>query len=148
MYQVKNAFQQRVISVRPDSTIEDAIQVLLENEVSGAPVIDDSGRLCGIITQFQLLEVVYDPSVKSGLVRDFMTRDVFTVTEDSLLGTAANILMVRRVRRLPVLRHGRVVGIISRSDLLKYCLKTGERFGTFMDKLRNVDDDALTTLSA
>jgi predicted transcriptional regulator len=45
MYQVKNAFQRRVISVRPDSTTEEAIEVLLENELSGAPAIDDGGRI-------------------------------------------------------------------------------------------------------
>src|SRR5436190_12093372 len=99
MYQVKEAMSRMVISIPPDATVEMAIRILLEYQVSGAPVIDDDGRLCGIITQFQLLEVIYDPQAGQGLVRDFMTRDVLTIEEDALLGTAANLFVVHRIRR-------------------------------------------------
>jgi CBS domain-containing protein len=136
MYQVKDAMSNTVISVQPEVTVETAIGILLEYGVSGAPVIDGEGNLCGIITQFQLLEVIYDPQIKTGRVRDFMTRQVLTVEEDDLLGLAANHFIVHRIRRLPVVRGDQVVGIISRSDLLRYFTRTGEQIGEFFDQLR------------
>jgi CBS domain-containing protein len=148
MYEVKDAFTPRVIAIDPNDTIEGALHVLIENNVSGAPVIDAHGCLCGIISQFQLLEVAFDPAVRHGLVKEFMTRDVVTVKEETLLSTVANILMVRRIRRLPVMRDGAVVGIISRGDLLKYFAKTGERLEPFIDKLRAADIDELAEMIA
>jgi CBS domain-containing protein len=136
MYQVKDAMNSRVFSIGPDATVEEAIRLLLERNISGAPVIDERGRLCGIITQFQLLEVLYDPHVKEAKVREHMTRDVFTIDEDALLGTAANLLIVHRIRRIPVVRNGMVVGILSRRDLLKYFVETGEEIEAFFAKLK------------
>ena len=137
MYQVKNAMHSKVVCARPEATVEEAIELLLDNNISGAPVIDDAGRLCGIISQFQLLEVMYDPQIKKGHVRDFMTREVLTIDEDALLGTAVNLFVVHRIRRLPVVRQGRVVGVISRSDLLRYFVNTGEQIDTFFANLKN-----------
>jgi CBS domain-containing protein len=136
MYQVKDAMNRRVISIGPDATVEEAIHLLLEHNISGAPVVDGDGRLRGIITQFQLLEVLYDPNVKNARVEECMTRDVFTIEEDALLGTAANLLIVHRIRRIPVMHSGRVVGIISRRDLLRYFAETGEEIQAFFAKLK------------
>lgn len=136
MYQVKDAMNRNVISIGPDATVEEAIHLLLDHSISGAPVIDDEGELCGIITQFQLLEVMYDPNVKNTRIRDCMTRGVFTIDEDALLGKAANLLVIHRIRRIPVVRGRRVVGIISRRDLLQYFVDTGEEIQSFFSKLK------------
>lgn len=148
MYEVKDAFTPSVISVAPTATIEEALHVLIEHDVSGAPVIDARGRLCGIISQFQLLELAFDPAVRHGQVRDFMTRDVITIQEDTLLATVANILMVRRIRRLPVMRKGEVVGVISRGDLLRYFAKTGKRLEPFIEMLRKTEVEVAAELIA
>jgi CBS domain-containing protein len=136
MYQVKNAMSRDVISIRPEATLGAAIQLLLDNDISGAPVIDAKGRLRGIITQFQLLEVVYDPNRKNASVEECMTRDVLTIDEDAMLGQAANLFIVHRIRRLPVMRGSEVVGIISRKDLLRYSIATGEELDAFFSKLK------------
>jgi CBS domain-containing protein len=117
--------------------VEEAIHLLLDRNISGAPVIDQRGRLCGIITQFQLMEVLYDPKVKHSKVQECMTRNVFTIEEDALLGTAANLLIVHRIQRIPVMRDGAVVGTISRRDLLRYFAETGEEIEAFFSKLRS-----------
>jgi CBS domain-containing protein len=148
MYQVKNAMHSKVVCARPEATVEEAIELLLENHISGAPVIDDGGQLVGIISQFQLLEVMYDPQIKNGRVRDFMTREVLTIDEDALLGTAVNLFVVHRIRRLPVVRLGRVVGVISRSDLLRYFVNTGEQIETFFANLKKASDFAETPAAA
>src|SRR5437762_9359348 len=110
MYQVKDAMTRHVVSTRPEATIEEAIHLLLDNKVSGAPVLDEKGQLVGVISQFQLLEVMYDPKLKDSLVRDFMTRTVVTIEENALLGCAANLFVVHRIHRLPVLRGKTIVG--------------------------------------
>ena len=141
MYQVKDAMSSEVVSIRPDVTIEAAIRILLEHNVSGAPVMDD-GRLYGIISQFQMLEVIYDPAVKDLRVQDLMTSNVLSVEESDLLGTAANMLIVHRIHRLPVMRGRKVVGIISRSDLLRYIIKSGEKIDAFFEKLKTASTTA------
>lgn len=137
MYQVKDTMRPHVISVLPEATIEEAIQTLLANDVSGVPVIDAEGELHGIISEYQLLEVVYDPNLKNAPVRDFMTKDVLTVEETALLATVANLFIMHRIRRVPVVRDGRVVGIVSRRDLLRYIVQTGSKIDTFFDELKS-----------
>lgn len=136
MYQVKDTMRTRVVSVRPDATVEEAIRTLLAHDVSGAPVLDDEGRLLGIISEFQLLEVVYDPNLKAAPVRDFMTKDVITVDETALLATVANMFIMHRIRRVPVVREGQVVGVVSRRDLLRYIVDTGAKIDNFFDELK------------
>jgi CBS domain-containing protein len=137
MYEVKDAMSPEVISIRPDATIDEAIRTLLHHNITGAPVMDN-GQLCGIISQFQLLEVIYEPLVKTKRVQDLMTRKVLTVEEDDLLGIAANMFVVHRIHRLPVMRDGQVIGIISRSDLLRYIVNKGEKIDSFFEELRAV----------
>jgi len=136
MYQVKNAMSRYVVSIRPEATLAEAIQLLLDHDITGAPVIDGDGRLLGIITQFQLLEVVYDPMRKNARVEEFMTRNVLTIDEDAMLGAAANLFIVHRIRRLPVMRADKVIGVISRKDLLRYCVETGQEIDDFFAKLK------------
>jgi CBS domain-containing protein len=136
MFQVKDAMNRFVVSLRPDATIEEAIHSLLDHDISGAPVIDEAGRLRGIISQFQLMEVLYDPTLKHALIQECMTRDVLTIDENSLLGAAANMFVVHRIRRIPVVRGTLVVGIISRRDLLRYFVETGEEIEEFFAKLK------------
>jgi CBS domain-containing protein len=140
MYQVKDAMQKNVVSLVPNATVEEAIRTLLEYKISGAPVIDKEGKLAGIISQFQLLEVLYDPQVRTQRVQQIMTKDVLTIEDNALLGTAANLFVLHRIHRLPVLSKGRVVGVISRSDLLKYFLESGEKIEAFFDSLKSATE--------
>jgi tRNA nucleotidyltransferase (CCA-adding enzyme) len=148
MYQVKDTMNTKVISLRPEATIEEAIRILLTHDVSGAPVIDADGNLCGIISEYQLLEVVYDPDLKAAPVKDFMTKDVLTVDETALLATVANLFIMHRIRRVPVVRDGRVVGIVSRRDLLRYILETGSKIDNFFDELKNCTASNLLSASS
>jgi CBS domain-containing protein len=140
MYQVKDAMKKNVVSIVPNATVEEAIRTLLEHQISGAPVIDKEGKLVGIISQFQLLEVLYDPQIRTQRVQQIMTKDVLTIEDSALLGTAANLFVLHRIHRIPVLKSGRVVGVISRSDLLKYFLESGEKIEAFFDTLKEATE--------
>ena len=106
-------------TIRPEAPIEDAIDLLLNRQISGLPVTDDDGHLVGVITEFALLAMVYDQQVKNHTVEQHMTRELITVNYDDPISRVADLCIVHRVRRLPVMKHGRLVGIIARRDVLK-----------------------------
>jgi len=126
MYTAKQVMQRNVVSLLPMATVEQAIRLLRELGFSGAPVVDRNGTLVGIISEFALLEIVYEPSIRKAPVSRFMTRDVLTVNEDTALSDIATLFVRHRIRRVPVVRDGRLVGVVSRPDLLSHVLEAGE----------------------
>jgi CBS domain-containing protein len=108
-----------IVTSRPSVSIEAAIDTLLSEEISGLPVTDDDGRLVGVISEFALLAVAYDCRVKNHTVGQHMTREVVSVDIDDPISRVADLCIVHRVRRVPVLKDGRLVGIISRRDVLR-----------------------------
>jgi CBS domain-containing protein len=108
-----------LVTVRPDASIEDAIETLLNQRISGLPVTDDDGHLVGVITEFALLAVTYDKRVKNHTVSQHMTREVITVDINDPVSRIADLCIVHRVRRVPVMRDGRLIGIIARRDVLR-----------------------------
>ena len=112
-----------LITIPFDATTEEAVHTLLLHGVSGAPVVDELGRLRGIVSEFQLLVVVYNQEAKDEPVASFMTTDVICVDESDPLTEVANRMVAHRIRRLPVLRDGRLAGVVSRPDLLRYAIE-------------------------
>jgi CBS domain-containing protein len=108
-----------LVTVRPDATIDQAIEMLLREQISGLPVVDDDGRLVGVITEFALLATAYDRRVKNHKVSQHMTRELITVEADDPVSRVADLCIVHRVRRVPVMQDGRLVGIIARRDVLR-----------------------------
>ena len=109
----------QLITVRPEDSIEDAIQLLLSEEISGMPVSDDKGHLVGVITEFALLGVVYDRQINNQTVEQHMTRELITVDISDPVSRIADLCIVHRVRRLPVMKHSKLVGVIARRDVLR-----------------------------
>lgn len=102
-----------VKTVREDTSVEQAARMMFEGKISGLPVVDNSDHLTGVVTEFDVI-------AKSGeTVADIMSRDVISIGEETDSAEIAGLLIERRIRRLPVVRHGKVIGIISRSDLVR-----------------------------
>ena len=108
-----------VVTIRPDSSIQEAIELLLKLGISGLPVTDEEGHLVGIVTEFALLAIAYDDQVREENVSQHMTTDVLTVDADAPVNKVADLCIAHRVRRVPVIKGGRLVGLISRRDVLK-----------------------------
>jgi CBS domain-containing protein len=134
-----------VITVDPEMTVQAFATLLAERGISGTPVVDADGRLVGIISEGDLLHRAEIGTARrhrvrrrswwldhfaSDLARDYvkshartvkeiMTRDVVTVTEDTELAEVASLLEAKRVKRVPVMREGKVVGIISRANIVR-----------------------------
>ncbi len=119
MLPVREVMTRQVVSVAPDATVDQVIELLLRHAVSGLPVIDDDQRLLGVVTEYDLLEALYDHEIGNQPVRDHMTRDPLCIADDTPLVAVADLMLTSRMRRLPVVRDGRLVGLVSRHDLIR-----------------------------
>ena len=106
-----------VVTATPDMTVQHAVGLLEEARVSGLPVVDHDGQLLGMLTEFDLLRAIRNLGLQ-GLVSEFMSASIVTVEESTSLTDLTDVMIEKRVRRVPVLREGRVVGIVSRRDLV------------------------------
>ena len=130
-----------VVTVTSDARVEDIAKLLLDKHISAVPVVDSADRLVGMVSEGDLmrrreneterhrswwLNLLVGPAdqardyvkVHGHTAEDVMTRDVVTVGEDTPVGEIAEILEKRRIKRVPVVREGKVVGIVSRANLL------------------------------
>jgi CBS domain-containing protein len=109
-----------VITVAPDADIYEAIRMLVQNNVTGLPVVNPDGTLAGVLTEKDVLDLLYRIKDRPGEVKDYMTRSVICFDcEDSVADIAANFRN-NHFRRVPILENGRLVGIISRKDIIRY----------------------------
>jgi len=131
----------RVVTVRPDTPVKDIAALMLAHHVSGLPVVTLEGELVGIVTEADLLVKeaggepgdgrflkgappfgrTADTARKAGALtaRDLMSAPVITVGEDTPLHEIARLMVRRAINRVPVVREGRLVGIVSRADVLR-----------------------------
>ena len=143
---VADAMSRDPIVVRPQTPLNEAIQILAERHISGLPVVDDAGQLVGIISETDLMwqetgvtppayimfldsviylknPTTYERDLHKALgqtVGEVMTSDLVTVTPDKPLKEAAQLMHEREVRRLPVLdAEGHVIGILTRGDIIR-----------------------------
>jgi CBS domain-containing protein len=119
MLPVGEVMTRQVVSVPPEATVDQAIELLLRHRVSGLPVVDSRQRLVGVVTEYDLLKALYDHEIGDQPVREHMSADPIYVEEDTSLTAVADLLLSSRLRRLPVVSGGRLVGLVSRHDLIR-----------------------------
>lgn len=114
----------RLYCARPETPIKEVARRLVRNRIGGMPVVDAEGHLKGMISESDLQPTKEGaPGRPVRTAADVMTRPVITLTEADTITEAARVLMRHRIKRAPVLRDGRVVGIVTRSDLLRPYLR-------------------------
>mgnify|MGYP000946627298 CR=1 FL=1 len=127
---VKQRMSRHPITVRPKTSLHDALRVMRDNKVRRLPVLDEKNRLVGIVSEKQLLYASPSPATSLSIyemnylmskvtVDELMTREVVTVPEDCPLEEAARIMEDNDVSGLPVMRGDLLVGMITESDLFK-----------------------------
>jgi len=138
----KHLMSQPAISVQSDATIDQAVQIMLDQHISGLPVLDKKGRLVGMLTEADLLrrgelgtgkrhprwlqffmspgrladEYTHEHGRK---VEEVMTAEVVTATESTSLQELVDLMSKHEIKRVPVVRDGALVGIVSRADVLR-----------------------------
>lgn len=149
---VKDIMTRSVVTLRPNMTLREASKVLFENHVSGAPVVDDSGAIVGVLAESDILKAIktYDrrlhmtyssPSLLSvcfrpeykekelqdaicefqeELVKDVMTIEIYVLEPEDTVTRAILILNSFGINRIPIVKGKKVVGIVTRADIIRY----------------------------
>ena len=145
MLTAKDIMTRDVVTVTPDTSLEELASLLVKNEISGAPVVDAGGALYGVVTENDLIEQnkrLHIPTVVSFLdaaiylesskrfadevrrvtatkVGDICNRKVISITGDASLTDIATIMAEKKVHLLPVVEGGKVIGIVGKRDVVK-----------------------------
>ncbi|NQU58250.1 MAG: CBS domain-containing protein [Rhodospirillales bacterium] len=110
-----------LVTFHPDLNIHQAIHTLLEKRISGAPVVDDAGKLVGILSRKDCLRIAFSSRYHDGWggqVRDYMVTEVKTLDASLDIIAAVQLFLDASFRRFPVMRDGELVGLVSRHDIL------------------------------
>ena len=119
---VRDYMTRQVVALSPAMEILQALDTFVKKNISGAPVVDEAGQLIGILTEKDCMKVALNAAYHSeygGLVSDYMTASVISVSPDDGIVTLAGRFLEQRYHRYPVVEQGRLVGVISRRDIVR-----------------------------
>ncbi|MHC4499180.1 MAG: CBS domain-containing protein [Planctomycetota bacterium] len=123
MFETKALMTTEVMTVKKHTPIRDVIDILVANDITGLPVVNDDMTLAGIISEKDVLNALSDLEDDSAKVEDFMTEDIVSFDQDEDLIAICECLVNGNFRRVPIVAQGKLVGIISRKDIIKYILE-------------------------
>jgi CBS domain-containing protein len=115
----------RLVTLSPEMDVFDAVQRLLKNRISGAPVVESDGTYLGVFSEKCAMQVLLDAAYEqlpSNQIRLFIDDDAQTIDPDTQLLSIAQVFLLTSYRRLPVLEGGRLVGQVSRRDVMRASL--------------------------
>jgi CBS domain-containing protein len=170
---VADVMTRNCITIAPDATVEEAVNLMLNRHISGLFVVDKAGELAGVITEGDLLRrdelgtqrnrpwwlrLLASPARQAAdftqangrHVRDVMTEDVLSIAQDAPLEDVVEAMETNRIKRLPVTADGKVVGVVSRADLLRALIgraRTAEPLATDDRTIRTAILNALEAQS-
>ena len=105
----------RVYTTTPQATVQEVAQLLTRERISGVPVVNPDGKLIGIVTE---ADIIAKTTANNLHVKDIMSSEVIVVSEDTPVSEIAQLLTDKRIKRVPVVHEGRLVGIVSRADIV------------------------------
>ncbi|MFH1454676.1 MAG: CBS domain-containing protein [Armatimonadota bacterium] len=141
----KEVMEKNVITVKPDTPVKEIAKLLYEKNISGLPVVDEENNILGIVSETDLITKVSGPhlpphiqllggiiylarphemedelkKILSYTAEQIMTKELLTVAEEETVEDVASLMVERQVNRVPVLKDGKLTGIITRHDLIK-----------------------------
>lgn len=101
-----------VCIISPEASVREAARILAERRISGMPVLNEQGAIIGMCTEADVI------SKQGELVRDIMSTEIISVSEETPIGEIAQLLSLRKIKRVPVVTNGRLVGLVSRADIV------------------------------
>ena len=145
---VRDVMTTRVVTVSPRAGVKAAIQLLDDHQITAMPVVDAEGRLVGVVSEADVLRDALMPDRRTHeipvkaegrteqlTVNDVMTRLPMSVTADADLAVAASVLVDTAIKSLPVVEDGRVVGMVSRRDVIAVLAKRDPVIEAEVDEL-------------
>lgn len=122
VFRVEDFMTKDVVVAHPEMEAYDAILLLLKHNISGMPVVDDRGEVVGIISERDCLKTLVNAQyheLPTAFVKDLMSTEPRTITPHTEIMEVAEVFLESGFRRLPVLDEGRMVGLVSRRDVLR-----------------------------
>lgn len=121
MFQAKTIMKTDLLTVGKETPIYEAISMMVDNNITGIPVVDDQMHLIGVVTEKDILKSLSElnDSGNDGKVEDFMTENTVSFDESEDLVAICECLVENHFRRVPILTDGKLVGVISRTDIIE-----------------------------
>lgn len=110
------------VTITPDTLLTEVIAVMLQHKVSCLPVVERGDKIVGVITEFDVMNFAFSGEADRTRVSESMSKNVVTFAPTDNLETIVNTCVTRRLHRAPVVQNGKLVGIISRRDILREML--------------------------
>jgi CBS domain-containing protein len=108
----KDIMTRDIITVAPTMTVKNLAMTLIKNQISGAPVSDKNGKIVGVVSEADIV------AKKGKDVRAIMSKKIISVKEETPVEEIAQLMTTHKIKRLPVMRDDKVVGIVSRADIV------------------------------
>jgi len=108
----KDIMTRDIIMVRPSMTVKQLAMLLIKNQISGAPVAAEDGKIVGVVSEADIL------AKKGRQVKGIMSTKVVSVNEETAVEEIAKLMSTHKIKRLPVMRENKIVGIVSRADIV------------------------------
>ena len=105
----------KVCTIHPEASAQEAAQILSRHRIRGLPVVNADDKIIGMVTEADIISKVDRDGL---LVSDIMTNEVISIQEDTPVGDIAMLLTERKIKRVPVVRQDKLVGIVSRGDIV------------------------------
>ena len=137
---IQEVMTRSVISISSEASIDEAISLLLRHHISGLPVVDEQNHITGVISERDLLGILYDLENGGGKIDDYATKEVLCVDEDSSLIEAVDLFLSNPIRRLPVVdKNNKLVGVVSRRDLIRFIRDMRMKIAGVLEKRRQME---------
>ncbi len=125
--EVEKIMEKNVITIEYTDSWEDALELMLEKGVGGCPVVDRENKVVGIITERDMLKFLAKRTELDGFAADYMTKGVLTAKPDVSIEEAMKLMISKKIRRLPIIDDGILIGLVTIREILRYFGK-GEAF--------------------
>lgn len=124
MLKAKDLMTKEVITVNEEMSVVDLAKILCENKISGVPVVDKDKKLVGVVTEKDLINIIFSGNVRNTKVGDIMSRNIIKFTPDTDIDKIALAISEKNVRRVIIVDDkDKVVGIVSRRDIIKMLIE-------------------------
>lgn len=123
MFKAKDIMTQNVVTVSTSTEIYDAMNLLIKHNITGLPVLDDNALLVGVLSEKDMLNLLYNEKLKDNTVGHFMTKNPVSFGPEDNVVDICDCFLENSFRRVLIVENSKLIGIISRRDIIKFILK-------------------------